>query len=245
MTSKAEIHTRRNEFLAGVKDTFPLVAAAAPFGLIFGTLAVTSGISPAATIGMSLFVYAGSAQFIAAGLVAQGVGGAFIVLTTFVVNLRHALYAASLAPYMKYLSQKWLLPLGFWLTDETYAVTITRYPRDDGSPYKHWYYLGSAIFMYINWQCWTVAGIVAGTQLEGIAELGLDFALIVTFIGIVVPLIVNRPVLVCVLVAGGSSLLFNGMPNKLGLMVGSLLGIAAGLVAELMMSSKKKKRKNA
>ncbi len=245
MTSKAEIHTRRNEFLAGMKDTFPLVAAAAPFGLIFGTLAVTSGISPAATLGMSLFVYAGSAQFIAAGLVAQGVGVAFIVLTTFVVNLRHALYAASLAPYMKYLSQKWLLPLGFWLTDETYAVTITRYPRDDSSPYKHWYYLGSAILMYTNWQCWTVAGIVAGTQLEGIAELGLDFALIVTFIGIVVPLIVNRPVVVCVLVAGVSSLLFNGMPNKLGLMVASLLGIAVGVVAELMMSGEKKKRKNA
>lgn len=112
---------------------------------------------------MSLFVYAGSAQFIATGLVASGVGVGFIVLTTLVVNLRHALYGATLGPHVKKLSQKWLLPLGFWLTDETFVVTAMHYEKKDGSPNKHWFFLASSLFMYSMWQLTTLIGIVAGT----------------------------------------------------------------------------------
>lgn len=224
--------TRRSEFLAGVKDTIPLLVGAAPFGMIFGALGVTGGLSPLAVLGFSLFVFAGSAQFIAAGLVAQGVGVGFIVLTTFIVNLRHLLYAASLVPHVRHLSQKWLLPLGFWLTDETYAVVIRRYPQEDRSPFKHWYHLGSSISMYLNWNFWTVVGLIAGTQLEGLANLGLDFAMVVTFIGIVVPLIQSRPMLFSALVAGMVSVLAYSLPNKGGLMVAALAGIAAGVVLE-------------
>src|SRR5512145_399977 len=151
-----KIPTRRSEFIAGVKDTFPLVLGAIPFGIIFGAVAVTGGMSPAATIGMSVFVFAGSSQFVGAGLFGQGVGAGVIILTTFVLNLRHALYGASLAPYARNLSQRWLLPLGFWLTDETYAVVIRRYQQNDTSPYKHWYILGSSVFMYTNWQVCTI-----------------------------------------------------------------------------------------
>ena len=158
--------TRRGEFVAGVKDTFPLVLGAMPFGIIFGALALNAGLTAGAALGMSLFVFAGSAQFLGAGLVGQGAALGLIVLTTFVVNLRHALYSASLAPYMKRLPQLWLLPLGFWLTDETYAVVIRRYQRDDESPYKHWYFLGSEVFMYLNWNLCTVIGIVAGQQVR-------------------------------------------------------------------------------
>jgi 4-azaleucine resistance transporter AzlC len=225
--------TRRAEFLAGLKDTFPLILGAMPFGIIFGALAINAGLSPAAAMGMSLFVFAGSAQFIGAGLVGQGAALGIIVLTTFVVNLRHALYSASLAPYMQHLPQRWLLPLGFWLTDETYAVVIRHYQRNDQSPYKHWYFFGSAVFMYINWNICTVIGIVAGQQLEGLAELGLDFAMVVTFIGIVVPLIVNRPMLVCALTAGLAGIVTYNMPNRLGLIVAALVGITAGLLAEI------------
>jgi 4-azaleucine resistance transporter AzlC len=231
MTLKESV-TRRQEFISGMKDTIPLIIGAAPFGLIFGALGVNNGLSPLAVIGFSLFVYAGSAQFIAAGLVAQGIGIGFIVLTTFIVNLRHLLYAASLVPYMNTLSQKWLLPLGFWLTDETYAIVIRRYPEQDGSPYKHWYHLGSSVAMYLNWNFWTVVGLFAGTQLGGLATLGLDFAMVVTFIGIVVPLIQSRPMLLSALVAALVSVLAYSLPNRGGLMVAALAGIAAGVALE-------------
>jgi 4-azaleucine resistance transporter AzlC len=224
--------TRRAELWAGIKATLPLVVGAMPFGIIFGAIATTGGLSPAATAGMSAFVYAGSAQFIGAGLFASGTPTAIIILTTFVVNLRHMLYAASLGPYVKHLPQRWLIPLGFWLTDETYVVVIQRFERPDDSPFKHWFFLGSALAMYLPWQLWTLIGMVAGRSIPDPTGWGLDFAMVVTFIGMVVPMVRNRPVLAAVLVASVTSVLANGLPNKLGLMVAALLGVAAGLAAQ-------------
>ncbi len=228
----SSIPTRWAEFWAGVKDTFPLVVGATPFGIIFGAVAVTNGLSPAGAMAMSGFVFAGSAQFIASGLVAGGASTAVIILTTLVINLRHALYSASLAPHMKHLPQRWLAPLGFWLTDESFAVVIARYTRADQSPYKHWYFLGSALFMYVNWNICTYIGLRAGQAIPDARGLGLDFAMVVTFIGIVVPLVKSRAILIAVGVAAVSAVLANPLPNKLGLMVAALLGVAAGVIAE-------------
>lgn len=230
--------TRRQEFFSGMKDTIPMIIGAIPFGIIFGALAVTGDnpLTPQATMGMSLFVFAGSAQFIGIGLYSQGIGLAIIIFTTLIVNLRHALYAASLAPYMRHVGHNWLLPLGFWLTDETYAIVISRFQQHPDNPYRHWYYFGSAIFMYTNWQLCTFIGIVAGQQLGDATSWGLDFAMVVTFIGIVVPLIINRPMLVCAIVAALVSLATYNLPNRLGYMVAGLAGIIAGLIAESYQS---------
>jgi hypothetical protein len=113
---------RKQEFLSGVRDTLPLLLGALPFGLIYGAVAATSGLSLAAAIAMSALVFAGSSQFIAIGLVAAQTPVAIIVLTTLIVNLRHMLYSATLLPYLKDLPQRWRIPLAFWLTDETFAV---------------------------------------------------------------------------------------------------------------------------
>jgi len=225
--------TPSSEFWAGARDTIPVIVGAIPFGIIFGALAVNAGLSVAATLGMSLLVFAGSSQFVAAGLVTQGAGILVIVVTTFVVNLRHALYSASLGPYLSKLSQRWLMPLGFWLTDETFAVVVQRYARDDGSPHKHWYHLGSSVAMYSNWQLCTVIGIVAGTQLQGLADWGLEFAMVVTFIGIVIPLLKNVPMVLCAVVAGAVSFLLRDWPNQVGLMLGALAGIGIAMLFDV------------
>ena len=225
--------SRQSELLQGARDTLPLVVGAVPFGIIFGALAIAGGLSPIAAMGMSLFVFAGSSQFVAAGLLAQGAGVAIIIATTFVVNLRHALYSASLAPYMTSLSHRWLLPLGFWLTDETYAVVINRYRRGDSSPFRHWYFLGSALAMYINWQLCTAIGIVAGQQLKSMTEWGLEFAMVVSFIGIVVPMLINRPMVVCAIVAGVTASVLRDLPHQLGLMCAAIAGVAVGYMLSL------------
>ena len=229
-----EIHnwSRKSEFWNGVKATFPLVVGAIPFGIIFGALAVTSGLSPWGTMAMSLFVFAGSSQFIAAGLIATGAGAGTIVLTTLIVNLRHVLYATTLAPYMKRLPHKWLLPLGFWLTDESFVVTAKRYGNPDNSPHKHWFFFGSAVFMYANWQLWTFIGLTAGQAIPDPGSWGLDYAMIVTFIGMLVPMVVNQPALIAVVVAGTTALVANGLPNQTGLFIAALTGISAGVIAE-------------
>jgi 4-azaleucine resistance transporter AzlC len=225
------LSTPRSEFWAGVRATLPLEVGAIPFGIIFGAVAVNSGLSSGAAAALSAFVFAGSAQFIAAGLVAGGAGLAMIVLTTFVVNLRHALYSASLAPYLRGLGQRWLLPLGFWLTDESYVVTIEHYAHGAPSPHKHWYQLGSAVLMYANWQLWTWVGIWAGQSLPNPQAWGLDFALPVTFIGMLVPTIRQRSVLLSVLAAGAGALVFAGLPHMLGLPAAALLGVGVGVLA--------------
>lgn len=222
----------RQEFFRGAKDTLPMIVGAIPFGIIFGALATTAGLSVPAILGLSLLVFAGSSQFVAAGLVAQGTGVGLIILTTFIVNLRHGLYSASLGSYMKHLSQRWLLPLAFWLTDESYAVVIKRYREPDALANKHWYFLGSAVLMYVNWQICTVIGIVTGQSLAGISEWGLEIAMVVSFIGIVIPLIVTWPMLACALVAAVVALLAHPLPNQLGLMLAALAGIATGWILE-------------
>jgi len=95
------IATRRQEFFKGARDTLPLVIGAMPFGIIFGTLAAGAGLSPWGAMGMSLFVFAGSSQFIAMGLIGAGTAWPMIVLTTFVVNFRHLLYTATLLPHLR------------------------------------------------------------------------------------------------------------------------------------------------
>lgn len=232
MTTAIPKRNPREEFIGGIKATIPLTIGGIPFGIIFGALAITSGISPAGAVGMSMLVFAGSAQFIATGLVAAGTDVLFIILTTFVVNARHALYSATLAPYVKHLPHQWLLPLGFLLTDETFVITITRYHQPDESPHKHWYYLGSAVSMYVVWQLSTLLGIVAGSAIPDPAGWGLDFAMSVTFIGMLVPMIRTRPALAAVLVASITAVLTYSLPNQLYLIVSALAGVVAGVLSE-------------
>lgn len=225
-------------FLAGARDTFPLIVGAIPFGLIFGTLAMSSGMSFIGTMAMSAFVFAGSAQFIALGLVAAGTAWPLIVLTTFVVNLRHALYSATLASYVVHLPQRWQIPLAFWLTDETFAVVISRFTQDPDPAYNRWYYLGSALFMYVNWQICTFLGLTIGRFLPDAASWGLDFAMPVTFIGMVIPYLKSRSMVATVIVSGIASLVAYPMPHKLGLMIAALAGIVAGMLTDFIHKKK-------
>jgi 4-azaleucine resistance transporter AzlC len=209
-----------------------MLLGAAPFGIIFGTLAGPSGLSPAGALAMSLCVFAGSSQFIALTLIASGSGLAVILLTTLVVNLRHALYSATLLPHVAGLRQRWRIPLAFWLTDETFAVVHRHYLKADGSPFKHWYYLGSCLAMYINWNLWTLSGILLGRSLPRLEHMGLEFAMAATFTGIVVPLLRNRPMVAAALGAAAVALAAHALPYKLGLMLAALAGGVIGLVLE-------------
>src|SRR5690606_13087957 len=189
--------SRSRELLLGMRDTIPMLVGALPFGIVFGTLAVSSGLSISATLAMSALVFAGSAQFVAASLVASGAGLVVILLTTLIVNLRHALYSASLLPHVRHLPQRWRIPLAFWLTDESFAVVHRHYLLGQGPlEHKHWYFLGSCLAMYSLWFICTLVGVLLGQALPGLGDWGLDFAMVATFIGIVVPLLRNRPMIV-------------------------------------------------
>lgn len=231
--------SRSHEFLNGARDILPLVVGAVPFGIIFGTLASGAGLSPWQTMGMSALVFAGSAQFIAITLLAGGVGALIVLLTTFVVNLRHALYSASMQPFVRHLPAHWRMPLAFWLTDEAYAVIQHRYAREDDSRYKHWFFLGAGLTMYLNWQASTAVGIAFGRAVPDLASWGLDFAMIATFIGIAVPMMRTRPQVASAAVAALVALATWSWPYKLGLIAAAIGGIVVGVWLERRASAEK------
>jgi 4-azaleucine resistance transporter AzlC len=225
-----ESQSPRAALLAGAKDSIPVIVGGIPFGIIFGALAAAGGrLSLAGTMAMSAFVFAGSAQFIALGMISAGASAALVILTTFVVNLRHMLYSASLGPYLKGTPGRWLIPLGFWLTDESYLIVVQRYERGMQAESRRWYFLGSALAMYLDWQLCTLIGLIAGQSIADPGRWGLDFAMVVTFIGMIIPAIRNRSYAVSVVAAGAVALAANGLPNKLGLILAALVGVGAGM----------------
>ena len=237
--SQTGAFSRRQEFLTGARDIVPLLLGAAPFGLIYGTMAAASGLSATAALAMSLIVFAGSAQFVAVGLLAVGTPVLIIIATTFIVNLRHMLYSATLLPHLKDLPQRWRIPLAFLLTDESFAVTIHRVQNAHGSPYKHWYQLGSSIAMYLNWQIWCLLGLILGDRIPDLASWGLDVAMPIAFIGMTVPFVRSVPTVVCVATAGTCGLLTVGLPYKLGIIVSALAGVVAGMLTEAAVRRRK------
>ncbi|HEY8605774.1 MAG TPA: AzlC family ABC transporter permease [Noviherbaspirillum sp.] len=222
--------TRLSSLAAGARDTLPMLVGAAPFGMIFGTLVSAGPLAPWHGQMMSLGVYAGSSQFIAAGLAAGHAGMLVIWLTTFIVNLRHMLYAASLLPYVAHLPPRWRWTLGFLLTDETFAVMNGYYRQHPAAPLGHWYFLGSGLSMYLNWQLWTLVGLVFGAVFPQLQSLGLDYAMVATFLAIVVPQLGRLPHLAAALVAGTCAFLLRDLPYKLGLMSAVLAGVVMGML---------------
>lgn len=236
--------TPRAEFWMGVQDTAPLLTGDLPFGVLYGALALTA-LPPLPSMAMSSIVFAGSAQLLAAQLFASATPGAIIILTTFVVNLRHLLYGASLAPHLKHLPTGWKWLIAYLLTDEAYAVAITRYHRPEvagqgaAGTNAHWYTLGTGLTLWVSWQISTAAGILLISRLDVPAAWGLDFVLPLTFIALIVPALSDKAGWVAALAAGVMAIILATLPLKLGLVAAALMGILAGLMAERLLPSRR------
>src|SRR5215212_2444394 len=217
-------------FWAGARAEIPLLIGVFPFGLIYGALALHAGLSTSAAQMMSSVVFAGSAQFITAQLVHEATPGFVIVLTIAVVNLRHMLYSASLAPYAAALSTRWKVLLSYLLTDEAYAPTIIHYEKEGLTPYAHWFWLGAGSVLWSVWQVSTALGIFLGAAIP--QSWSLDFALPLTFIAMVVPALKDRPAVAAALSGGIVALVAFSLPYKLGLILAALVGIVVGILLE-------------
>ena len=218
------------EFLLGVRDELPILLGVIPFGMIYGILALSMGLEAAAAQSMSYLIFAGSAQLMTVQLVGAAAPAAVMIITGFVINLRHALYSASVAPYVQHLSPAWKGLLAYLLTDEAYAVTITHYRQEGELGHKHWYFLGAGLALWTSWQISTAVGIFLGAQVP--ASWGLEFTLALTFIALVVPQIRDRPSILAALTAGLVAVIAAGLPYKLSLLTAALAGIVVGLWSE-------------
>jgi 4-azaleucine resistance transporter AzlC len=218
------------EFLGGARDQLPILLGVFPFGVIFGALAVSAGIPPFEAQSFSLFIFAGSAQFIAVSLISGAASPFIVILTILVINMRHLLYSASLAPHVFHLSTRWRIPLSWLLTDEAFIIASSRYRK--GNPENaHWYFLGTGLMLWVAWQLSTFLGITLGVLIP--PGIGLDIALPLTFMAVILPTLTDRPTWAAAGVAGASSILLANLPFKLGLLIPAILGISVGLGMDL------------
>jgi 4-azaleucine resistance transporter AzlC len=218
-------------FARGALDTFPLIVAATPFAILYGALALNNGMSFVAALSMSIFVFAGASQFVAVTLVGASAPVLIIIATVFVVNLRHILYSIRFMPNIKSLPKWQRIPMGFWMTDESFSVASRFIDQDKPSDKQlHHYYWGSAIAMYLNWVLFTYIGMLLGQYMPSVTSWGLDIAMVLAFIAIVVPFLKTKSHICCVLVAVVSSVITMHWPYKIGLLFSSLLAISVGVL---------------
>lgn len=200
---RTTVSSSRRAFRAGFVAIFPLWLGAAPFGAIYAVTAIAAGLSPAQTLAMSLLVFAGASQFTAAGLFASGAAPAAIIITTLIVNLRHMLLAASIAPFVRHESPWFKALLAFQLTDESYAMGMRHFLQGTGSAA---FQFGANVSLYIAWPLSTIVGILLGALIPNPSAYGLDLVFPLTFIALLAPLLRERVSVLVALVAGALAL---------------------------------------
>lgn len=185
--------------MAGFKRGMPIVLGYVPVAFAFGVLAVQNNIPPAFAVCMSVFLFAGSGQFVAASLWGTGAGAASVILMVFVVNLRHLLMSAALAPHLKPLSRLQKFLFGYEMTDETFAVHATAFQQGWALVVPTLY--ACNLTAHCSWVGGTLLGVLFGSLITDVRPLGLDYALIAMFLALLVPQCRERLHVVVALVA--------------------------------------------
>ena len=222
--------SRAREFLAGCRDISPALIGTTPFGLVAGVAAITAGMTALEGIALSVFSFSGIAQLVVCQLVAADSPIVVTVAASLVVSLRFVMYSAALAPHLAHLDRRWRALLAFVMTDQSFAITVKRFSDPGERGERHWYFLGAATTLYVSWQLAVLVGVLAGARVP--ASWSLDFAVVLTFIALLVPVVRTRADLAAALVAGSIALAAAGMPYRLSLVVASIAGIGAGLALE-------------
>lgn len=219
----------RTEFFQGVRASLPIVAAAAPFGMLFGALAVDNGLTVGEAVLMSAIVFAGASQMVGLELFSSHVAPWIIVLSVFAVNFRHVLYSAALGRRMG-LMPEWQKAIAFFfLTDPQYAATEAR--ADTKVPVTLIWYLGMALPIYVLWVLEAWVGALFGRLITNPGALGIDFLLPIYFLGLVLGFR-TRPNWFPVVIASGlgSIAAFYTVGSPWHVSLGALAGVVVAMI---------------
>ena len=218
------------DWLRGVMRAGPIVLGYIPIGLTFGVLAQKAGLSNVNALAMSLLVYAGSSQLIAVGLFTANASIPSIILTTFVVNLRHLLLSAALTPHLKRWRKSELAAFAYQLTDETFAVHSAQF--SSGAPSKSEVF-ATNLTAQAGWVTGTWLGVTLGHLITDIQPFGLDYVLPAMFIALLILQIKDHVQVGVALLTGVLSvgLLVSGL-GRWHVIVATVLGATAGAITE-------------
>ena len=214
-------------------QALPIVMGYLPIGFAFGILARSAGISGLNAVLMSCLVYAGSSQLIAVGLFAAGVSPWSIILTTFVVNLRHLLMSAALSPYLRRWRSSQLAAFAFQLTDETFALHSTRFAQ---APAHLPDTLTINVVAQSAWVAGSLLGVLAGNLIRDVRPFGLDYALAAMFIALLVFQVKDGRLFAVALLSGALSvgLLLLGV-SQWNVIIATVIAATVGLGVESWM----------
>jgi 4-azaleucine resistance transporter AzlC len=217
------------DFFSGARAAAPILLGVVPFALVCGVGAISVGLTPFESVGMSLIVFAGASQLAVFQMLGAGSPWLIMVLTSWVINLRFSMYSASLAPALQNRSTWQKALLAYMLSDQAFGISTSYFAQ--GVPVNQgWFYFGAAATVWVTWQIGAIAGALLGTLVP--ASWGFDFAFPLSFLALMFGALRDRPSVVAALTGGLVAVAAKGWPSNLGLVSASALGIAAGVLAE-------------
>lgn len=223
----------------GVLNSLPFYLVMVPFGILFGVIATEAGLSVAQVMGFSVAVLAGAAQITAVTLMTEEAPTIIILATSLAVNLRMGMYSAALVPLLGQ-AKLWQRALvAYWIFDQSYAVTAIEADKRKNMPLHErlGIFFGVAIPVSLLWYLGTYLGAVLGAQIP--VELGFDFAVPVTFLALVAPLMRSIPHLCAALTSILGTLLLADLPFSSGLLVAAIFALMVGYLVERFIESRR------
>ena len=227
-----------SSYWRGFRDGLPFLAVVGPFAMLFGVLATEAGLAVHETMGFSIVVIAGAAQFTALQLLNENAPTLVVIASALAVNLRMAMYSASITPHLGPLPIWKRAIAAYFLVDQTYAQSILDYERnpDQTTSGKFAYFLGVMSPICPPWYVFTLVGALVGESIP--QSLGLDFALPIAFLAMIGPMLRTPAHRIAALVAVALALAFAWLPFNAGLLVAGLGGMIAGAQAETRLGLK-------
>ena len=226
--------SKKQLFSRGMLDIAPHMLSVIPFGIICGAIGVDLGFNPYLVYAMSIIIFGGASQIVFLQLLSGGASSLVAVTSVGVINSRHLLYGAVLSEYLEKLSFIKKLLISYVVVDQGFAESNKFFKKNKTEQYLHYHLLGTGITMWICWQIATLAGIILGSFVP--EELGLKFAIPLTFIAIVVQDLKKIDHVIVMLVCGISSLLFFEAPFKSYILISPVIAL---FVAALLLRLKK------
>ncbi|TRD20711.1 AzlC family ABC transporter permease [Palleronia caenipelagi] len=223
--------TTKSAFRDGFLQGLPFLLVIAPFGLLFGVVGSEAGLNVAQVMGFSFLVIAGAAQFTAVQLMTENAPVILILAAALTVNLRMAMYSASLVPYLG-AAPLWQRALAAYLSvDQVYAASILRYQeRTEPLPARIAFFFGVAAPLVPVWYGTTWAGAALGAQVP--EAMALDFALPITFLAMLGPALRTLPHVAAAMVSAVMAVVLAGLPTGIGLLIAALCALLTGAAVE-------------
>lgn len=231
--------TPNSYFWKGVRDGAPFVLVAGPFGMLFGVLATEAGLNLVQTMTFSATVFAGAAQFTALQLMQEQVPVLIVLASALAVNLRVAMYSASLTPYLGQASLWTRATAAYFTVDQSYALSILQFERQSDMTLQQRlaYFFGTNGLIAPLWYASTYAGAVLGERIP--EQIALDFALPLAFIAMICPMLRTAAHVIAALTAVCVAIPAAGIPFNLGLIVAGLAGMLAGARTEVVFERRR------